>query len=110
VDALIATLQDVYRRNIHPAMRVYRNPYPDYRGHEGGTGCFRCHSRDLVDEDGQPIVHDCTLCHSIAAWDSPTRFRFLEPVTEEDPERELHRWLGNEYLGHPPAAPGDGSD
>ncbi len=106
VDALVATLQDIYRRNIHPEMRVYWNPYPDHSGHAGGTGCFRCHSTDLVDAGGDAIVHDCTLCHSIAAWDSPTPFHFLGEPVETDPEREMHRWLRAEFMTSSRAAEG----
>lgn len=98
VDALVATLQDIYRRNIHPEMRVYWNPYPDHRGHAGGTGCFRCHTPDLVDREGQAIAYDCDLCHSIAAWDSPTPYHFLQEPNDADPERELHEWLRAEFL------------
>ena len=98
VDSLIATLQEVYRRNIHPEMRVWWNPYPDHIGHKGGTGCFRCHSPDLVDADGNNIGYDCTLCHSILAWDSPKAHYFLEPLGEDEPEKEMHRWLREEFL------------
>lgn len=118
VASLISTLKQIYRTNIHPGMRVWWNPYPDHSGHRGGTGCFRCHSPDLVDETGASIVHDCTLCHSIVAWDSPTPYRFLEAPPDSTPETELHRWLQSEFLDRtapgkglsgPGAGPGDGS-
>lgn len=99
IERLVATLQEVYTRNVHPQMRVWWNPYPDHIGHQGGGGCFRCHSSDLVDEAGESIVDDCTLCHSILAWDSPRAYAFLEPPDEEDPEREMHRWLRGEFVG-----------
>ncbi|MGK7310650.1 MAG: NapC/NirT family cytochrome c [Candidatus Longimicrobiales bacterium M2_2A_002] len=98
VESLVGTLQEIYRRNIHPEMRVYWNPYPDHSGHAGGTGCFRCHSPDLVDADGEAIVHECTLCHSIAAWDSPAPFHFLQDPKEADPESEMHEWLREEFV------------
>jgi hypothetical protein len=99
IEQLIKTLQEVYERNVHPNMRVWWNPYPDHIGHRGGTGCFRCHSLDLVDAEGDSIVHDCTLCHAILAWDSPRAYAFLEPPEEDDPEREMHSWLRTEFLG-----------
>ncbi len=108
VGRLVHTLQEAYRRNVHPGMRIWWNPYPDHIGHRGGTGCFRCHSPDLVDERGESIVDDCTLCHSILAWDSPTAYAFLEPPDEEDPEREMHRWLRREFVGSPAPAGGVG--
>lgn len=108
IESLVTTLQAIYTRNVHPQMRVWWNPYPDHIGHRGGTGCFRCHSPELVDEAGESIVDDCTLCHSILAWDSPHAYAFLEEPQEEDPEREMHRWLRGEFVGTPPAegAPG----
>ncbi len=102
IERLIATLQAIYTRNVHPQMRVWWNPYPDHLGHRGGTGCFRCHSPDLVDEAGESIVDHCTLCHSILAWDSPSAYAFLEEPDEEDPEREMHRWLRGEFVGTAP--------
>lgn len=99
IESLIGTLQGIYRRNIHPEMRVWWNPYPDHIGHRGGTGCFRCHNPDLVDETGAAIAYECTLCHSILAWDSPTPYHFLEEPTEADPEAQLHRWLRQEFVG-----------
>ncbi len=99
VEKLIGTLQALYRRNVHPQMKVWWNPYPDHLGHRGGTGCFRCHSPEMVDEEGVSIADDCTLCHSIIAWDSPSAHYFLDPASGEDPEREMHRWLRDEFLG-----------
>ena len=103
LDRAVATVQAIYRRNIHPHMNVTWNPYPDHLGHRGGgrEGCFRCHNRDMVDAEGKAIPYDCTLCHSILSYDSPDRFQFLLPVREKDPNRAMHRFLQTEFLGRP---------
>jgi hypothetical protein len=98
LDEAVAALQAVYRRNVHPRMNVDWNPYPDHRGHEAGSGCFRCHNREMIDASGASVGHDCTLCHSILAFESPTPFRFLQPVDERDPERSMHHYLQTEFL------------
>ena len=98
VERLIRTLQEIYERNVHPQMNIWWNPYPDHIGHEGGGGCFRCHNPDLVDANGGTIPYDCTLCHSILAWDSDSPYAFLEAPREGDPEAALHAWLRQEFL------------
>jgi len=92
-------LQGIYTRNIHPRMNVFWNAYPDHRGHRAGGGCFRCHNPDLVDGEGRPIPYDCTLCHSILSFESAEPFRFLQPAGEKDPERRMHEFLRDEFLG-----------
>jgi len=102
----VAALQEVYAINVHPGMKVGWNPYPDHLGHRRGPGCFRCHSRDLVDDQGREISSECTLCHSILAWDSPEPFRFLQPAEEGDPDGRLHETFRQEYTGRLAPAPG----
>ncbi len=99
VDAMVAALQDIYSRNIFPFMNVTWNSYPSHLGHQGEAGCFRCHNRDMVDDQGQAIPYDCTLCHSILALDSPQEFQFLLPIAKHDPDRKMHQYLRREYLG-----------
>ncbi|MGD9546344.1 MAG: NapC/NirT family cytochrome c [Candidatus Krumholzibacteriia bacterium] len=98
-DRLVAALQDIFADNIFFPMNVGWNPYPDHLGHLGQGGCFRCHNPDLVDENGESIAYDCTLCHSILAMDAPSRFQYLLPVAEKDPDRKLHHYLQQEFLG-----------
>jgi len=99
VDGMVSTLQGIYDRNIFPAMNVGWNTYPTHLGHEGDGGCFRCHNRDMVDEAGQAINYDCTLCHSILALDSAMEFQFLLPLEKGDPDLQMHRHLQEEFLG-----------
>ena len=99
IDAMVEALQGIYSRNIFPFMNVTWNSYPSHLGHRGEAGCFRCHNRDMVDEQGQAIPYDCTLCHSILAMDSAREFQFLLPIAKDDPDRMMHQYLRREYLG-----------
>ncbi len=110
IDAMVAVLQEIYRQNIFPIMNVGWNTYESHLGHTGRAGCFRCHNADMVDEAGQAVPYDCTLCHSILAMDSASQFQFLLPVQENDPDRQMHEYLRDEFLGPAPAGtapPGD---
>jgi hypothetical protein len=107
IDQAVATLQAIYRRNIHPRMQVTWGSYPQHIGHRGGGGCRRCHTPDMVDDQGQSVPYQCTLCHSILAYESSSPFRFLQPIDPDDREQEMHRYLRREFLGPAPtrAAP-----
>jgi hypothetical protein len=59
----VAALQDVYRRNIFPTMKVTWGSYPDNKGHVTATGCFRCHDGAHTAQDGSTINADCEYCH-----------------------------------------------
>ena len=102
LDRAAAVLQAMHRRNVHHAMRVGWNSYPDHRGHADGGGCFRCHDADLRDETGAAVPHDCTLCHSILAQDSPLPFEYLSPAAADDPERLHREALRREFLERTP--------
>jgi hypothetical protein len=56
-------LQDIYRRNVFPEMKVTFGTYPDNVGHTTSAGCFRCHDGSLVAKDGGSISSDCEYCH-----------------------------------------------
>jgi hypothetical protein len=63
VDRTVAALQDVYRRNVFPTMKVSWGSYPENRGHLTSTGCFRCHDDSHTAKDGTTISADCEFCH-----------------------------------------------
>lgn len=91
-------LISLWKRNIHPAMKVTWDSYPSLVGHRTpGEGCFRCHNSSLLDEKGRSIPHDCTLCHSLLAHESTTPFANLTP-SKDDPFAEPNGELGVEYL------------
>ena len=102
IDAMVATLQDIRTANVHPGMNIDWNSYPSHIGHKRSGGCFRCHNADMVDETGRAISHDCTLCHSILAYDSESPFQFLLPTDEADPDRRMHEYLRDEFLAGGP--------
>ncbi len=98
IDTAIAELELIWMRNVHPGMRIEWGAYPSFLGHSDTPGCFRCHTRDLRDADGSWIPDDCTLCHSILAYDEPEPFAYLEPAPEKSRNRPLHIYLQQEFL------------
>ncbi|MBN1409012.1 MAG: NapC/NirT family cytochrome c [Calditrichaceae bacterium] len=95
IDQAIEALQEIYHRNIHPEMNIEWGSYPSFISHEG---CFRCHNQNMVAEDGEHIFYDCTTCHSILAQESEQPFRYLQPVSEKNPEAKMHQYLRDEFL------------
>ena len=63
VASAVTALQDIYRRNVFPDMKVTFGTYPDNVGHTTSAGCFRCHDGTLVAKDGSSINSDCEYCH-----------------------------------------------
>jgi hypothetical protein len=59
----VTALQDVYRRNVFPSMKVTWGSYPENKGHLTSNGCFRCHDGTHTAKDGSSIGSDCELCH-----------------------------------------------
>ena len=57
-------VQNVYRHNVFPTMKVTFGSYPDNRGHTTSTGCFRCHDDTKAAKDGSKISGDCEYCHT----------------------------------------------
>lgn len=94
----VKTLQDIYHRNIHPEMKIEWGSYPNHIGHKKDGGCFRCHNPNMVDEAGTTIKYDCTLCHSILAYDSKEAFKYLQPVNKKDKDYHMHKELKAEFL------------
>jgi hypothetical protein len=56
-------LQDIYRHNVFPSMKVTWGSYPDNKGHVTSNGCFRCHDGSHAASDGSTIGADCEYCH-----------------------------------------------
>ena len=65
VDRAVAAVQDIYQRNVFPAMNVTFGTYPNNIGHIDSPGCFRCHDDDHKSKDGKKIGQDCETCHAI---------------------------------------------
>lgn len=100
IDAAVEVTQAFYARNVYPEMGIGWGTYDDRLGHTGrGDGCFRCHSNDLVDEEGNSIDDECTICHSILAEESERPFAFADELaTEGDPNSARHAYLRGEFL------------
>ena len=63
LESAITTVQDMYRANTFPAMKLDGFTHPDNIGHRNFPGCFRCHSGRHVTSDGQVLSNECSLCH-----------------------------------------------
>jgi len=97
IERAVSALQAAYRRNVHPRMAVTWGSYPNHLHHDTGRGCFRCHNAEMQDSEGRSVSQDCTLCHSILAYEAPTPFEYLGAPREHDPERGMHEYLGDEF-------------
>jgi len=91
-------LQQASAAYIHPQMKITWGSYPSHIGHQRDLGCFRCHNADMTDERGESIRHDCTMCHSILAMDSPTRFEYLTEPEEDVRAAQMNLYLRDEFL------------
>jgi hypothetical protein len=60
----VSAVQDIYSRNVFPAMKVKWATYPNNIGHTFFTGCFRCHDDSHKAGDGSVIKQDCETCHA----------------------------------------------
>ena len=61
----VAVVQQIYRQNFFPEMRVNWRAYPNNIGHTIFPGCYRCHDGKHKSSAGKVITHDCNTCHSI---------------------------------------------
>jgi NapC/NirT cytochrome c family, N-terminal region len=65
VERAVTATQQLYRRNVFPAMNVTWGTYANNIGHMDFPGCFRCHDAGHTTKDGKSIGQSCDLCHSI---------------------------------------------
>ena len=65
VKQAIGSTQEVWSRNVFPAMNVKWGTYPNHLGHVDTPGCFRCHDDSHKAKDGSVIRQDCELCHAM---------------------------------------------
>ena len=63
IDRAAAALQDAYRRNVFPTMKVTFGGYPHNEMHIDSPGCVRCHDDEHKAKDGSAISGDCEFCH-----------------------------------------------
>ncbi|MBD3381713.1 MAG: hypothetical protein GF404_05890 [candidate division Zixibacteria bacterium] len=97
IDRAVIALKDSYRRNIHPYMNISWGAYPSFIGHHGEGGCFRCHNDYMLDSAGESIAYDCTMCHSMLAYEDEERFINLQPADTAHMEYQLRAFLKREF-------------
>jgi hypothetical protein len=73
VELAAGAVQEIYRNNVFPEMKVDWGTYPNNLGHINFPGCFRCHDDNHLNAEGTPLTQDCGTCHALLA------------VEEEDP-------------------------
>lgn len=69
IETAIKEIQTAYSRNVFPKMNVTWGEYPNNIGHVDSAGCFRCHDDTHESKNGDMIRQDCTICHSVLAWE-----------------------------------------
>jgi hypothetical protein len=57
----------IYKRNVFPTMKITWGTYPSFRGHDDDSGCYRCHSKQMVTAEGKKVGRKCDLCHTTIA-------------------------------------------
>ncbi len=78
IQKAVSGIQEQFKRNIFPEMRVRWDAYPNNIGHIEFMGCFRCHDGNHENADGDIIPNDCSTCHSIISQGSPGNMEFSE--------------------------------
>lgn len=72
IAAAAAALGDIYSWNVFPKMNVTWGTYTNHLGHsDESPGCFRCHDKKHVAEDGAKVSGGCKTCHTLLADDEP---------------------------------------
>lgn len=71
INKAIKGIQDEFKKNVFPEMKVQWDVYPNHIGHTQFNGCFRCHNDSHMNEKGKVISKDCNLCHTIIAQGNP---------------------------------------
>jgi len=61
-------LVESWRRNVYPEMKIEWGTYKSLQSHEG---CYRCHDDKHVDDKGNKISKDCSLCHEVLSNEEP---------------------------------------
>lgn len=103
IEQAVIGIQEQFKKNIFPEMKVKWSAYENNIGHLEFVGCFRCHNDRHQDKSsGRVISRDCNLCHSIVAQGSPDTIQVtsinqsLEFVHPNDPDGEWKTELCSE--------------
>ena len=86
-DTLITAVQDIYRHNFFPEMKVDWRAYPENIGHKEWPGCFRCHDgkhiADTAPNKKQIPASDCDSCHTIIAQGNANELNLISPAGQK---------------------------
>ncbi|MCL4458605.1 MAG: cytochrome C [Chloroflexi bacterium] len=95
IQTAITSLQQIYRENVFPSMKVTWDTYWDNIGHVDSPGCFRCHDGKHRSADGRIIRLECNICHSIPMAASSSSTALLTPQTlpPEPPSHKSPEWI-----------------
>ncbi len=98
VDKAISGIQEAFKKNIFPEMKVNWDVYPNHIGHLEFNGCFRCHNDRHSTADGsRKISMDCNLCHEIIAQGTPDNMQMMSGIGQplEFYHQNDQEWQGN---------------
>lgn len=93
IEAAIAAVQEIYRSNFFPYMRVDWRTYPENIGHLNSPGCLRCHDGRHVDQNGHAVSSDCDICHTFLQPAAPNSEHLIEGPFEHTLSLALHKNL-----------------
>lgn len=81
LEAVIAEVQGIYRKNFFPQMKADWSVYPNNLGHKDWPGCFRCHGGEHSEEETGALMaaNDCNACHTLLAQGSGEALLHLAP-------------------------------
>jgi hypothetical protein len=71
----VTAVQEMYREDFFPDMKVRWDTYADNIGHLIFPGCYRCHGALLRVPDGKVLTKSCTMCHIIMSQGTPPHAR-----------------------------------
>lgn len=85
LDQLVAEVQNIYKKNFFPEMKVNWEAYPVNTGHKDWPGCFRCHDdRHFAAESKRTIpASGCQSCHTILAQGQGAELDQINPQGQE---------------------------
>ncbi len=82
IEKAINGIQEEFKKNIFPEMKVRWDVYPNNIGHLEFMGCFRCHNDKHISKEGRVIKKDCNLCHVINSQGTKNNIQLTNFNTE----------------------------
>ena len=67
IEVAIEELLEIYEGNFFPEMNTDYRARENNLSHFVNDGCYRCHGGEQVNEVGEALPADCTICHEIVA-------------------------------------------